>query len=81
MSTSFNRFMDKPDLGKLLGAKAVGLDVMLAQLDMQGFPKRDPAVNLWWGPAVKAFFDRRSGLLETTAMTAASSVDGEENWA
>ncbi len=51
-------------------------DGIAAVLERRGFPPIDPLFGGRYWPAVRAFLDRRHGLLEN----AQAAPDGEENW-
>jgi hypothetical protein len=76
---TITRFLTKQDIGALVNKRGPNLDVTLQRLEADGFPRPDPIIGDWWGPAVKAFFDRRAGLGEPQQPTAVRA-DGEENW-
>ncbi|GEO13544.1 hypothetical protein [Microvirga aerophila] len=52
-------------------------DGIAAVLERRGLPKVDPLFGGRYWPAVKAFLDRRHGLIESSLVT---RPDGEENW-
>lgn len=51
--------------------------VALAQLRNAGFPEPDPILGLYYGPAIKAFFDRRHMIDDRKFVY---RPDGEENF-
>jgi len=73
------KFIDEADVFRMLGATRESKVSIIAQLDREGFPKRDPIVGKWWLPAITAFFDRRAGIAPVD-QPATIRADGEENW-
>ena len=51
-------------------------EIAMIQLMSEGFPEPDPIIGGWYGPAVKAFLDRRHMM----AAKAPARIDGEEKW-
>lgn len=71
-------FLAESDIALRLGLPTVEWQAVAAALEKAGLPKPDPLFchRRYW-PAVRAFLDRRAGLLQDASPLV---VDGEENW-
>ncbi len=73
-------FMTDAEVAKTLGLTTDEFKTTVIVLQREGFPMPDPLFKRrrYW-PAVKAFLDRRYGLLDATEQ-GPFALDGKENW-
>jgi hypothetical protein len=71
-------YKTEAEIAAMVGLGPAEWQRVAAELERQGLPLRDPLFlhRRYW-PAVKAFLDRRHGLLHDAVPAAA---DGRENW-
>ena len=69
-------FLAENEIARRLGQVPSKWTAMAQVLEREGLPQVDPLFGCRYWPAVRAFFDRRSGL----SATAIRGVDGEETW-
>ncbi|KAB2664179.1 winged helix-turn-helix domain-containing protein [Brucella tritici] len=73
-------FMTDGEIAKMLGLPHKHCQPALRALEKEGLPLPEPLFeNRRYWPAVRAFFDRRYGLLDP--LSPPPALDGEEKWA
>ncbi len=70
-------FLPEKEVAALIGLAGAAWEIAKQRLSRHGFPQPDPINNLYYVPAVKAFFDNRHSLADAPAP---SNPDGEEKW-
>ena len=70
-------FLREAEIARRLGQTPSDWDGHAVVLEREGLPRKDPAFGMRYWPAVRAFFDRRSGLKTAAGVL---GVDGEESW-
>jgi hypothetical protein len=71
-------FLPEGEIAARVGLSSLQWQAVAAALEKGGLPTRDPLFdNCRYWPAVRAFLDRRAGLVHNPSPL---SRDGEENW-
>ena len=71
-------FPSEPEIAERLCQTPKAWSALAVVLEREGLPRIDPLLGGRYWPAVRAFMDRRSGLLPATRVPV--GPDGEETW-